>query len=424
MDGTWIRQMKPALTRYLNRFSDCFSRKDTRAHMPTYVEGQLSNLDRKSVEPIALAAGVPVRTLQEFLAQYAWDEDAVRDRLQQMVVKERGSKQAIGVFDETSDVKKGIKTPGVQRQWCGKVGKTDNCIVTVHLAFAQEDFHCLLDGELFLPESWSEDRPRCRNAGIPDEMVYRPKWKIALELYDRAIANGLEFEWLTFDEGYGAKGPFLLELDKKDQLFIGEVPTTMTGWLKKPKVELPPKDPRPGRPQKGVKIAKDNPKAQPFKKLLHESPKFTNQQWERYRVKDGDKGPMVWEVKHSMIYRPDGKTVSSKRWHLLIARNPLKPEEVKYFLSNAPATTSVQKLLLVAFSRWHVERCFQDQKQDIGLDAWEGRKYLGLKRHLILSSVSYLFLTMMRERLGGKKIRVHRLSNSRRRVGIGAELVA
>jgi SRSO17 transposase len=424
MDGTWIRQMKPALTRYLNRFSDCFSRKDTRAHMPTYVEGQLSNLDRKSVEPIALAAGVPVRTLQEFLAQYAWDEDAVRDRLQQMVVKERGSKQAIGVFDETSDVKKGIKTPGVQRQWCGKVGKTDNCIVTVHLAFAQEDFHCLLDGELFLPESWSEDRPRCRNAGIPDEMVYRPKWKIALELYDRAIANGLEFEWLTFDEGYGAKGPFLLELDKKDQLFIGEVPTTMTGWLKKPKVELPPKDPRPGRPQKGAKIAKDNPKAQPFKKLLHESPKFTNQQWERYRVKDGDKGPMVWEVKHSMIYRPDGKTVSSKRWHLLIARNPLKPEEVKYFLSNAPATTSVQKLLLVAFSRWHVERCFQDQKQDIGLDAWEGRKYLGLKRHLILSSVSYLFLTMMRERLGGKKIRVHRLSNSRRRVGIGAELVA
>jgi len=424
MDGTWIRQMKPALTRYLDRFSDCFSRKDTRAHMPTYVEGQLSNLDRKSVEPIALAAGVPVRTLQEFLAQYAWDEDAVRDRLQQMVVKERGSKRAIGVFDETSDVKKGIKTPGVQRQWCGKVGKTDNCIVTVHLAFAQEDFHCLLDGELFLPESWSDDRSRCRDAGIPDQMVYRPKWKIALELYDRAIVNGLEFEWITFDEGYGSKGPFLRELDAKDQLFIGEVPTTMTGWLKKPTVEMPPADSRPGRPQKGAKIAKDNPKARAFKQLLKESPKFTNQQWERYRVKDGDKGPMVWEVKHSMIYRPDGKTVSNKRWHLLIARNPLKPEEVKYFLSNAPATTSVQKLLLVAFSRWQVERCFQDQKQDIGLDAWEGRKYLGLKRHLILSSVSYLFLMMMREKFGGKKIRVHRLSNSRRGVGINAELVA
>ena len=110
MDGTWIRQMKPALTRYLNRFSDCFNRKDTRSHMPTYVEGQLSNLDRKSVEPIALAAGVPVRTLQEFLAQYAWNEDAVRDRLQQMVARERGRVKSIGVFDETSDVKKGDKT--------------------------------------------------------------------------------------------------------------------------------------------------------------------------------------------------------------------------------------------------------------------------------------------------------------------------
>ncbi|QEG22865.1 IS701 family transposase [Mariniblastus fucicola] len=424
MDGTWIRQMKPALTRFLNRFSDCFSRKDTRAHMPTYVQGQLSNLARKSVEPIALAAGVPVRTLQEFLAQYAWNEDAVRDRLQQMVATERGSKRAIGVFDETSDVKKGTKTPGVQRQWCGKVGKTDNCMVTVHLAFAQDDFHCLLDGELFLPESWSEDRERCRVAGIPDEMVYQPKWKIALELYDRALSNGLEFEWITFDEGYGSKGPFLRALDAKAQLFIGEVPVSMTGWIKKPGLQHPPKDPCRGRPQKGARVAKDNPKAQPFRKLLEESTRFTNQSWERYRVKDGDKGPMVWEVKHAMIYRPDGKCVSSKRWHLLVARNPLKPDEIKYFLSNAPAATSVQKLLLVAFSRWHVERCFQDQKQDIGLDAWEGRKYLGLKRHMILSCVSYLFLTKMREKLGGKKIWVHRLSGSRRRIGTGPDLVA
>ena len=426
MDVTWIRQMKPALTRYLNRYSDCFIRKDTRAHMPTYVQGQLSNLARKSVEPIALAAGVPVRTLQEFLAQHVWNENAVRDRLQQMVATERGSKKSIGVFDETSDVKKGVKTPGVQRQWCGKVGKTENCMVTVHLAFAQEDFHCVVDGDLFLPESWSEDRPRCRAAGIADEMVYRPKWKIALELYDRAIENGIEFEWVTFDEGYGSKGPFLLEMDKREQLFIGEVACSMTGWLKKPKIEQPPSDARCGRPQKGARVAKDNPegKARPFKELLTDSSKFVKQPWQRYRVKDGDKGPMVWEVKHAMVYRPDGKSISHKRWHLLAARNPLKPDEIKYFLSNAPASTSVQKLLLVAFSRWHVERCFQDQKQDIGLDAWEGRKYLGLKRHLILSCVSYLFLMMMREKLGGKKIRVHRLPGSRRSVGSGAELVA
>ena len=430
MDVSWIRCMKPELTRFLNRFKDCFNRKDTRAHMPVYVQGQLSNLDRKSVEPIALAAGVPVRTLQEFLAQHKWNEDALRDRLQEMVGQERGSERTVGVFDETSDLKKGDKTPGVQRQWCGKVGKTDNCLVTVHLALAQDDFHCLLDGELFLPESWSEDRERCREAGIPDEMVYRPKWEIAVELYDRAIGNGVVFEWVTFDEGYGSKGPFLRALNERNQLFIGEVPTTMTGWLGKPKLDHPPSNPkrgRPnpkrGRPQKGPRVSKETPKAQPLHQLL-ESKKLQRQSWERYRVKDGDKGPMVWEVKHVMIYRPEGKSVSSKRWHLLVARNALNPEEIKYFLSNAPASTSVQKLLLVAFSRWHVERCFQDQKQDIGLDAWEGRKYLGLKRHLILSSVSYLFLTLMREKLGGKNVRIHRIPDSRRRIGTRAELVA
>ena len=160
MDAKEIRRLKPELSRYLKQFADCFRRKDTRAHMPTYVEGQLSNLPRKSVEPIALAAGVPVRTLQEFLSQHAWDENAVRQRVQQIVAKEHGGKRTIGIIDETSDVKKGDKTPGVQRQWCGCVGKTENCIVTVHLAFAKDDFHCLLDGDLFLPEDWAADRRR------------------------------------------------------------------------------------------------------------------------------------------------------------------------------------------------------------------------------------------------------------------------
>ena len=186
-----LRKLRPRLRQFLKRFDDCFPRKDTRAHLPVYVSGQLSDIPEKSVEPIALNAGVPVRTLQEFLSQHAWDHDKARDRLQHIVRDEHAGPHAIAVFDETSDVKKGDKTPGVQRQWCGAVGKTENCIVTVHLAYARDGFHCLLDGELFLPESWSDDRDRCREAGIPDDMVHRPKWRIALELYDRAKANGL-----------------------------------------------------------------------------------------------------------------------------------------------------------------------------------------------------------------------------------------
>ncbi len=212
MDADEIRQLDPMLRDYLARFDDCFLRRDTRAHFPVYVCGQLSNLERKSVEPIALDAGVPVRTLQEFLSQLQWDHLLMRERLQQIVRDEhtQGKAEVIGIIDETSGVKKGDKTPGVQRQYLGCVGKQENGIVTVHLGVSVGDFQALLDGDLFLPESWSQDRARCQAAGIPEEVVYRPKTEIALESYDRARANGLAFDWLTFDEWYGSKPPFLL----------------------------------------------------------------------------------------------------------------------------------------------------------------------------------------------------------------------
>ena len=186
MDAEQIRGLRPQLAGFLKRFDDCFARKDTRAHLSIYVGGQLSDLDRKSVEPIALAAEVPVRTLQEFISQHRWQEDLARDRLQDIVATEHAHPHSVGIIDETSFVKQGKKTPGVQRQYLGTVGKKQNGIVTVHLAYAADDFHCLLDGELFLPESWAADPARCQEAKIPAGMTYRPKTEIALELYDRA----------------------------------------------------------------------------------------------------------------------------------------------------------------------------------------------------------------------------------------------
>ena len=153
MDVDQIRRLEPKLAKYIDLFHDCFDRKDTRAHLGVYVRGQLSDLPEKSVEPIALDADVPPRTLQEFLSQHRWHEDRLRDRLHQLVAAEHQGPHIIGTFDETSDPKKGDRTPGVQKQWCGRLGKTENCIVTVHLSFAREDFHYLVDGELYLPES-------------------------------------------------------------------------------------------------------------------------------------------------------------------------------------------------------------------------------------------------------------------------------
>jgi SRSO17 transposase len=424
MDADEIRKLKPKLARYLAGFDDCFSRPETREHFSIYIGGQLSDLGEKSCEPIAVAAGIPPRNLQEFLGAYKWDEDRARNRLQEMVAREDAGPNAVGIIDETSDVKQGDKTPGVQRQWCGTVGKTENCIVTVHLAYATGDFHCLLDGELYLPESWSEDRDRCRAASIPDEVVYRPKWKIALELLDRAQRNGMVFDWLTFDEGYGGKPEFLRELEGRERVFVGEVPKTFTGWIREPQVTRRPFRRGRGRGRKTPRLRSGSRPAISVENMLKYSPELRDQPWVRYRVKDGQKGPMVWEVKHTMITVQDEQGLPGMHLHLVVARNVLKPEEIKYFLSNAAEEVSVQTLLLVAFSRWRVERCFEDQKQEVGLDQWEGRRWLGLKRHLILTSISYLFLARVRKELRGKKSRADGVPGPHRGSGVGAELVA
>ncbi len=424
MDADQIRGLKPMLTRYLKRFDNCFARQDTQAHLPVYVGGQLSDLPAKSCEPIALEAGVAPRTLQEFLSQHKWDESRMRARLQVMVVRDHAGPNSIGIIDETSDVKKGDKTPGVQRQWCGKVGKKENCLVTVHLGYATGDFHCLIDGDLFLPESWSEDRERCRAAGIPDDVVYRPKWQISLELYDRSLENGITFNWLSFDEGYGGKPLFLQGLDNRGQPFVGEVPVTFTGWIHPPRVTDRPFHRPQGRGRKTPRIVSGSLKASSVKNLLKHSPALRDQPWVRYRIKDGQKGPIVWEAKHTRITIKDEDGLPSIELHLVVARNVLDTDEVKFFVSNAPPKTEVSTMLLVAFSRWRVERCFRDQKQEVGLDQWEGRRWLGLQRHLVLTCVSYLFLARVREKLWGKKSRVDGLPSPHRHRLIGPQLVA
>jgi SRSO17 transposase len=426
MDAVQIRQLDPLLREYLSRFDDCFLRRDTRAHFPVYVRGQLSNLERKSVEPIALDAGVPVRTLQEFLSQLQWDHPLMRQRVQHIIRDEhaQGKGEVIGIIDETSGVKKGDKTPGVQRQYLGCVGKQENGIVTVHLGVSVGEFQALLDGDLFLPESWSHDRPRCRAAGIPDEVVHRPKTKIALELYDRACANGLAFAWLTFDEWYGSKPPFLRALDDRKQTFIGEICKDFVGWIEPPRITHRPYRRRKSGPgRKTPRLVAGSPKAQTVEELAESHPALCDQAWETWRIKDGDKGPIVWNVKHVMLHVKDEDSLPTKRYHLLVCNNPLTSER-KYFISNAPPETPLRKLLQVAFSRWAIERCFEDQKGEVGLSHWEGRTWTGLQRHLILTSVSHLFLAIACQRLRGKKCRGHGLPNSPSHQRRGPILVA
>src|SRR5262245_42662049 len=222
-----IADLGPAFAHYLGRYRACFLQKRTAAHFDTYCRGLLSDLPRKSVEPIALEAGTTLRTLQEFLVTAKWDHDQARDSLQRHL----GAVLAhvpddplgtVGVIDETSCQKWGDQTPGVQRQYLGCLGKIDNGIVTVHVGVAKGSFQALLDAELYLPKSWDADRTRCRDAGIPEDVRYRPKWRIALDQLIRLHGNGVRFDWLVFDEGYGAAVPLLRVLKLVSQRFVAE----------------------------------------------------------------------------------------------------------------------------------------------------------------------------------------------------------
>jgi SRSO17 transposase len=382
-----------AFATYLRIFEDCIAYRPTAGHLHSYCRGLLSDLARKSIEPIALACGTAVRTLQEFLRDHVWDQLRMRDLLQQRLLGLPALNAAddlgsIGVIDETSVAKKGTKTPGVRRQYCGASGKIENCIVTVHLGIVRGLFKTLIDAALFLPKVWSEDRERCCEAKIPDDVVYRPKWRIALEQVAHAIANGLTFDWLTFDEYYGGKPAFLEALDAHSgrTCYIGEIPRNFRCLTRRPRGQ---------KPKKGWKGKRaDN--------LARYSSVWYQQNWQSVSLSRLTLDKQEWEVRAGQVYLLQRGELSERTYWLIVARN-LATNEVKYFISNAPADTPLEKLLRVAFTRWNVEHAFRVAKSEIGFGHFEGRSYVALMRHLILCLIVMGFVAEHTDRLRGKK---------------------
>jgi SRSO17 transposase len=368
-----IADLGPAFSVYLRQFRDSFGQDRTANHFDTYCRGLLSDLPRKSVEPIALAAGTAVRTLQEFLVTAVWDSVSARDTLQKHIRDVVAGLPAdplgtVGVIDETSCRKWGEHTPGVQRQYLGCVGKIDNGIVTVHIGVSRGRFHTLLDADLFLPKSWSEDRLRCRAAGIPDDVKHRTKWRLAVDQWLRLSGNGVSFDWLVFDEGYGAAVPFLKFLNLVNQRFVAEVPVNFSvrqkagGPSQRADVRLTATDARNGK---------------------------------RHRLAHQTVRASFWRAVMAAVWVGD-------REHTLVAAVDEATGEVKYFLTNA-TTTPLNRVLEVAFRRWTVEHGFRLGKQEAGLLDYEGRNYKGLVRHLSLALLVLGFVTIRTQRLRGEK---------------------
>src|SRR5512145_661550 len=299
MDAAQLQSLQPALESWLGRFIPCFKRAGTFRHMMFYILGLMASLKRKSIEPIALASGIAVRTLQEFLAFYVWDHGRL-DRILLNHVANRCPGGGIGVLDATGHPKRGDKTPGVAHQYCGETGKLDHCVVAQHLLFTDNDpknpFSCALASDLYIPGDWLGDRERCREAGISDAVTFRSKWEIARDQVRDALAAGVKLNWVVFDEDYGKIPGFWFALDSMGQQAVGEVPANFFAWVKRPAS-------RSEQAAHGSRRV-DN--------LVGHSPAFREQPWKQCRVKDTTRGTLVWEHKSARVHLVDSQGGSQR----------------------------------------------------------------------------------------------------------------
>jgi len=383
MTGTELLTMADELDGYYRAFDGCCPRSEGRAMLRRYARGQLGPLERKSLEPIADAEGIAPRTLQFFFVNNGFDEEKALVLHQQRVAHEMGGADGIFVIDETSDAKKGEWTAGVDKQYCGESGKLDTCIVSVHVAYVREDTHCLLDGELFLPESWNPDAPdpdiarKRERAKIPAAAVHETKTVMALRQLKRARENGVPGRYVTADALYGGAPWWRRAVADLGLVYAVEVPSNVYGWIGQP-----------------------GGKAKP---LAHWAAKHRSLRCgskKQVRTHETEKGPEVWAVRRATFVE-QAEAAPKGTQTLLVAWN-VRTGERKFFLANAPRGMKTEALLKVAFSRWRVERCFQDAKGEVGLNHAELRTYRGLRRHFLLTAINHYFLVTRVRRRGEK----------------------
>jgi SRSO17 transposase len=357
-----------------------FRRAEARAHAADYLRGLLAEVERKNGWQLAERAGYAhPRGIQRVLDRYAWDADAVRDDLRAYVVAELGDPRAVLVVDETGFPKQGTRSAGVARQYCGTLGKRANCQVGVFLGYASPKGHVGLDRALYLPEAWTDDRDRCRAAGVPDEVAFRTKPALARELVERALDGGVPAAWVTGDEVYGADSKFRLPLEARGQAYVLAVRSTQ------PTSTWPPYG-----PPDDLTVA-DLAAAVPASA------------WSRLSCGDGAQGPRVYD----WAYAPVRPALRDDAWvhAVLLRRHPARPAELAYYLVHCPADTPLQEVVRAAGARWTIDEAFKLAKGQVGLDQYEVRSWRGWHRHVTLALLALAVLTVgaRRARKGGRR---------------------
>lgn len=360
-----VRKWRDELDGVSDRIGPRFVRPEVRQRAQIYLELLLANVPRKNGWQLAEHAGdATPRNIQHFLGRAKWDADEVRDDLQQDVVNHLAEKNGVLIIDETGFLKKGTKSAGVGRQYSGTAGRIENCQIGVFLAYRSSKGHTLIDRELYLPKAWCDDRDRCDEARIPETKEFATKPALAREMLKRAVKAGVPARWVAADEVYGSDSKFRNLLGKQGLNYVVTISCQQRLFL----------NDTYARVDKHVQAVRHSA-------------------WKKLSCGRGTKGDRFseWALVPFGILTDDGK-----RKGLLVRRSLRDKTDIAYYFTLAPARTRLQTLVNVAGSRWAIEECFEQSKQETGLDEYEVRSWHAWYRHITLSMFAHAMLSVLR----------------------------
>jgi len=391
------------------RFARWFGRKEAQEHSVVYLKGLMSDQQWKSVEPIALhfargrngaaATQKEVVALQGFITASPWLAFDVFWEIQAVFAEElmptasQWSIGTVGVIDESGFVKRGTESVGVSRQWCGRLGKKENCQVGVFLTGVTPGGTAFLGARLFLPEKWIADRKRRRKTGVPPSVTFQSKPQIAADLIQQTLAGGkVRFDWIIADDLYGDSGDFLDALEGMQQRYLLEVRCTTLVWTVDP-ATLP--SVTPGSQRQKKRGASADP---PLRSVQEIAATLTPADWRPLKLREGSKGPLVFEFAVRRVWAMRHNRPGPPIW-LVIRRSLGKAPQVWYYVSNAGAEMPWQQLAMVSGTRGRVEECFEDGKTHLGMADYETRSWDSWHHHMSLVALAHLYATLTKRDL-------------------------
>ena len=383
-----IRDCGRHLTSFLRRYLPCFYREEQREHAKVCLKGLLSGLERKTCLPIAIDREVDEKPLQYFLGLGQWDDEALMAELRRHVQEELASAQGIFIVDPSAFPKKGEHSCGVQRQWCGRLGKIENCQVGVFLVYASEKGHGPLDRMLYLPQEWAEDLERRRKCHVPPERGFLTKLDIAAEMVLRH-AQAIPHAWIVADDELGRSAAFRTVLREDGERYILDVPSNTLV-----------RDLEAGRPRRR-KAGRGRKRETPFCRVDAWQKKQAPGRWQRLKVRDGEKGPLeVRALRLRVRTKEDGQVGPEET--LLITCTVEENPKTSYSLTNAALDVALEELVRVKHERHRVEQLFEEAKGETGLGDYEVRGWQGWHHHITLALLALWFFLLEKRCLGEK----------------------